>query len=60
MIELSRNYPTLELVERISNALNIEVHELFVDPNYHNTELARFRQEIKNDIIQLLDERLKT
>lgn len=60
MIELSRNYPTLELVERISDALNIEVYKLFVDSNSRNTELERLRQEIKEDMRQLLDERLKT
>ena len=30
MIELSRNYPTLALVERITDALGIEVYELFI------------------------------
>jgi len=60
MIELSRNYPTLELVERISDVLSIEVHELFVDPHSRNAELDRLRQEIKDDMRQLLDERLKT
>jgi len=59
MIELSRNYPTLELVERISDALNIEIHELFVDPHSRNTELDQLRQEIKDDMKQLLDERLE-
>ena len=39
MIELSRNYPTLELVERIADALDIEIYELFIDPLSPNTEL---------------------
>jgi len=59
MIELSRNYPTLELVERIANALEIEIYELFVDPLSPNTELERLRQEIKDDTSQLLDEFLE-
>jgi transcriptional regulator with XRE-family HTH domain len=59
MIELSRNYPTLELVERISDALNIEVYELFADPNYRNTELKQLRQEIRDDMKQLLDEHME-
>jgi transcriptional regulator with XRE-family HTH domain len=59
MIELSRNYPTLELVERISNALNIEVYKLFADPNSRNTEFEQLRQEIKDDMKQLLDEQLE-
>jgi len=56
MIELSRNYPTLELVERIANALDIEIYELFIDSLSPNTELERLRQEIKCDTRQLLSE----
>jgi DNA-binding XRE family transcriptional regulator len=59
MIELSRNNPTLELVERIANALNIKTYELFIDPLSPNVELERLRQEIKNDMRQLLDEVLE-
>jgi len=59
MIELSRNNPTLELVERIANALNIKTYELFIDPLSPNVELERLRQEIKDDMRQLLDEALE-
>jgi transcriptional regulator with XRE-family HTH domain len=59
MIELSRNYPTLELVERIANALGIEIYELFIDPLSPNNELGQLRQEIKGDTRQLLDEFLE-
>jgi transcriptional regulator with XRE-family HTH domain len=30
MIEIARHYPTLELVERIANTLEIEIYELFI------------------------------
>ena len=30
MIEIARNYPTLELVERIAHVLGIEIYELFL------------------------------
>jgi len=59
MIELSRNNPTLELVERIANALNIKTYELFIDPLSPNVELERLREEIKGDMKQLLDEALE-
>jgi transcriptional regulator with XRE-family HTH domain len=60
MIELSRNYPTLELVERIADALNIKIYELFVEESYSpNKELEQLRQEIKGDMKQLLDEFLE-
>ena len=59
MIELSRNNPTLELVERIAEALNIKTYELFIDPLSPNVELQRLRHEIRNDMSQLLDEALE-
>jgi transcriptional regulator with XRE-family HTH domain len=37
MIEIARHYPTLELVERIANTLDIEFYELFtVKPTPEN------------------------
>ena len=36
MIELARNNPTLELVERIASALEIEIYELFIDEHSPN------------------------
>jgi len=59
MIELSRNNPTLELVERIAEALNIKTYELFIDLLSPNEELEQLRQEIKADMKQLLDETLE-
>jgi len=59
MIELSRNNPTLELVERIAEALNIKTYELFVDIIAPNKELQQLRQEIRDDMRQLLDETLE-
>ena len=59
MIELSRNNPTLELVERIADALNIKTYELFLDLLSPNEELEQLRQEIRTDMKQLLDETLE-
>ena len=59
MIELSRNNPTLELVERIAEALSIKTYELFIDPLSSNEEFERLRKEIRNDMKQLLDETLE-
>jgi len=59
MIELSRTNPTLELVERIAEALNINTYELFIDPLSHNVELERLRYEIREDMRKLLDEVLE-
>ena len=59
MIELARNFPTLDLVERIANALNIEIYQLFVEPHSPNEELEQLRREIKGDMKQLLTEFLE-
>ncbi|MDR1147852.1 MAG: helix-turn-helix transcriptional regulator [Spirochaetaceae bacterium] len=59
MIELARNFPTLDLVERIANALDIEIYQLFVEPHSPNEELEQLRQEIKDDMKQLLNEFLE-
>jgi len=58
MIELSRNNPTLELVERIAEALNIKIYELFMDSVSPHAEFERLRLEIREDMKQLLDETL--
>jgi transcriptional regulator with XRE-family HTH domain len=56
MIELARNFPTLDLVERIAGALNIEIYRLFIEAHSPNEEFERLRQEIRADMKQLLDE----
>ncbi|MDR1444517.1 MAG: helix-turn-helix domain-containing protein [Treponema sp.] len=56
MIELARNFPTLDLVERIAGALNIEIYRLFIDAYSPNEELEQLRREIRGDMKQLLDE----
>ena len=59
MIELSRNNPTLELVERIAEALNIKTYELFIDPLSPKDDFKLLRQGIREDIKLLLDETLE-
>ncbi|MDR1279162.1 MAG: helix-turn-helix transcriptional regulator [Treponema sp.] len=59
MIELARNFPTLDLVERIANALDIEIYQLFLEPHSPNEELEQLRQEIRDDMKQLLNDFLE-
>jgi len=56
MIELTRNFPTSDLMERFTEALNIEIYKLFVEPNSSSKELQQLRQDIKSDFKQTLDE----
>jgi len=55
-IETARNYPTLDLVERMANALNIEIYELFTDPLSTPVEMERLYQTVARNIDHLISE----
>jgi transcriptional regulator with XRE-family HTH domain len=59
MLELTRNFPTFDLIERLAKALNIEIYELFVAPNSTREELNRLRQDIVSEIKQTVAEAVK-
>jgi len=59
MLEIARNYPTLELVERIAGTLDIEIYELFIDPLSPHEELERLYQTVAKDIEKLVSEAIK-
>ncbi|MDR2477711.1 MAG: helix-turn-helix transcriptional regulator [Treponema sp.] len=54
MLEIARNLPTLELVERMAGALDVEFYELFVNPLSPSEELERLYQTVANDIERLV------
>jgi transcriptional regulator with XRE-family HTH domain len=56
MMEIARNYPTLDLVERIANALNIEIFELFINPLSPPEEMERLYQTVAKNIEQVVGE----
>ena len=60
MIEMARNFPKSEIIERLANALNIEVHELFVIPRSHSDEIDEFHQSIISVIKQTVSESVET
>jgi transcriptional regulator with XRE-family HTH domain len=53
-IEIARNYPTLDLVERMANALDIEIYELFINPFSPPEEMERLYQTVAKNIEQLV------
>jgi transcriptional regulator with XRE-family HTH domain len=55
VIELARNFPAADVIERLAEALGVEVYQLFVAPNSPNAEFEMLRQEIKGDMEQLFD-----
>jgi transcriptional regulator with XRE-family HTH domain len=58
-IETARNYPTLDLVERMANALNIEFYELFVNTLSTPVEMEMLYQTVAKNIDQLVSESLE-
>jgi len=53
-IETARNYPTLDLVERMANALDIEIYELFINPLSPHEEMERLYQTTAKNIEQIV------
>jgi transcriptional regulator with XRE-family HTH domain len=56
MIELSRNFPAIDLIERLAGALGIEVHRLFVDPDSFEGKPDCDQQALMTGIRQTVDE----
>jgi DNA-binding XRE family transcriptional regulator len=55
-IETARNYPTLDLVERMAKVLNIEIYELFINPLSPPEEMERLYQTVAKHIEQVVGE----
>jgi transcriptional regulator with XRE-family HTH domain len=55
-IETARNYPTLDLVERMANALDIEIYELFINPLSPPEEMERLYQSVAKNIEKIVFE----
>jgi transcriptional regulator with XRE-family HTH domain len=59
MMEIARNNPALDLVERMANALNIEIYELFIDPLSPPEEMERLYQTVAKNIEQVVGEAIE-
>jgi len=59
MIELSRQFPTPDVMERISYALGIEAHELFTVPQSPENAMERLHKDIIKEIRQVIIEVLE-
>jgi len=58
-IETARNYPTLDLVERMAKALNIEIYELFINPLSPPEEMERLYEVAAKNIDKLMSESME-
>ena len=59
MIEIARNYPAMELVERIATHLDIEVYKLFIDRLSPPEEMERLYQTIAKNIDHVVGEAIE-
>jgi transcriptional regulator with XRE-family HTH domain len=56
MIEMGRNFPATDLIERIAKALNVEMYELFVESLSPAKELEKLRNDIMLEIKKTITE----
>jgi transcriptional regulator with XRE-family HTH domain len=56
LIEIARNIPKVEVIERFARVLNIERYELFIEPRSHTTEIKKMHQTIVADIKDIVKE----
>jgi len=59
MIELSRQFPTPEVLQRIATAFSIEAHELFVVPPSLESSIERLHKDIIREIREVIFEVLE-
>jgi transcriptional regulator with XRE-family HTH domain len=56
MIELSRQFPSPEVLDRIAAALGIEAHELFAAPALSESSIERLHKDIIKEIREVIVE----
>jgi transcriptional regulator with XRE-family HTH domain len=54
MIEIARNFPKSEVIERLAAALGIEIYELFIENHSPKFELEKLHKAIVADIKQVV------
>ena len=59
MIEIARNYPALDLVERIANVFDIEVYKLFINPLSAPEEMEKLFQTVAKNINNVVSEAIE-
>lgn len=59
MIELSKQFPTPEVLERIASAIGIEAYELFSVPPTPESSMERLHKDIIKEIREVITEVLE-
>ena len=58
MIELTRQFPSPEVLDRIAVVLGVEAHELFTAPSSPENELEQLRKGIIKEVREVIVEEL--
>jgi transcriptional regulator with XRE-family HTH domain len=56
VIELARNFPAADVIERLAGALDIDIHELFVSAPSVDDDLENNRQALFDGIRRIVEE----
>jgi transcriptional regulator with XRE-family HTH domain len=56
MIEVSRKFPSPEMMDRLAKALDIEAYQLFTVPPSPEDAMERLHRDIVSDVRQVFDE----
>jgi len=56
LIELARNIPKVETIERLAKALNVETYELFIVPLSPAMEMKKIKESIIADLKDIVKE----
>jgi transcriptional regulator with XRE-family HTH domain len=56
ILEIARSFPASEVLERIADALGIEIYELFLVPPSPLEELEKLRRTIIDEVKQTIDD----
>ena len=56
MVELARNIPKVETIERLAKVLNVEVYELFIVPLYPAIEVEKYHEAVISELRGIVKE----
>jgi transcriptional regulator with XRE-family HTH domain len=56
LIELARNIPKVETIERLAKALNVEIYELFITPFSPSMEMKKLQETILAELKEIVKE----
>jgi len=56
MVELARNIPKVETIERLADVLNVEIYELFIIPLSPAMEMKKLHDVIISDLKNIVKE----